>query len=85
MISAVIAWKWTAFTGARVSSGWTAPKKRGSQRRSAHREERAGRGRRPAFAFASELLRIAKTTSRPPMPGSTSSAMKPHGSPSLNV
>ena len=84
MMIAVTAWKWTALTGARVS-GWTAAKKRGSSpARPIAKSDRVA-AVAPALALASELLRIAKTTSRPPMPGSTSSAMKPHGSPSCDV
>ena len=35
------------------------------------------------LAFATQLLRMAKITSRPPAVPSTSVAMPPHGSPSL--
>ena len=67
-MSAVMAWKWTALTGARVL-GWTAAKNRGSSpaRPMANSDRVAAVA--PALALARELLRIAKTTSRPPMPG----------------
>ncbi len=82
MTMALIAWKWTAFTGARVSS-WTAANQRGSSETRPMAKSVRVAAVAPAFALAMELFRMAKTTSRPPTPGSTSSAMKPHGSPSL--
>ena len=81
---ALIAWKWTAFTGARVS-GWTAANQRGSNATRPMAKSDRVAAMAPAFAFASELLRMAKTMSKPPIPGSTSSAMNPHGSPPLKV
>ena len=45
---------------------------------------KADQTQHPEFALARQLFRIAKTTSRPPI-GRTASAMKPQGSPSLNV
>ncbi len=81
---AVMAWKWTAFTGARVS-GFTAANQCGSSRTRPIANSVRVAAVAPELALASELLRIAKMISRPPMPGRTSSAMKPHGSPSLKV
>ena len=80
MISPVMAWKWTALTGARVS-GWTAANQRGSRvARPMAKSDRVA-AVAPELAFATVLLRMAKTTSRPPSVPSTSVAMPPHGSP----
>ena len=66
--------------------GWTAANHARQEPAATEREDRRASTRSaPAFAFASELLMIANVTSRPPMPGRTSSAMPPHGLPSLNA
>ncbi len=74
MMIAVIAWKWTAFTGVRVL-GPTAANQWGSSRTRPIANSVRVAAFAPELALASELLRIAKMISRPPMPGSTCSAM----------
>src|SRR5574338_1398197 len=65
MISALIAWKWTALMGARVS-GETAANQRGSRRTRPMANSERVAAVAPELALAIELLRMANTTSRPP-------------------
>ncbi len=77
-----IAWRWTALTGVRWSGGSAANAAGMSRERPSEKIDRVD-AFAPELAFARQLLRMAKRTSRLPMPGSTSSAIPPHGLPSL--
>ena len=75
-------WRCTALTGVRWT-GCTAERAPGSRRLRPSEKITRVDAFAPAFALAIELLTIANVTSRLPMPGSTCSAMPPHGLPSL--
>ena len=79
-----IPWKWTAFIGVRWVS-WIAANQRGSRLTRPRAKITRVDAFAPAVALASELFRIAKTTSRPPSVGRTSFAIPLHGSPLLNA
>src|SRR5688572_14927581 len=79
---ATTAWKWIALTGD-LNVGWIAANQRGiSVARPMANSDRVA-AVALELAFATQLLRMAKITSRPPSVPSTSVAIPPQGSPSL--
>src|SRR5712671_5553425 len=77
-----IACAWTALDGVRYV-GWIAAKTRGSRPPRPRAKVARVAAVAPELALARQLFKMAKVTIRLPIPGSTWSAMPPHGLPLL--